>query len=63
MPGPPLKFRSHALLFKKKHKRTLARGKRLFALESRKFTKARDYIKNIIKAPNVRDNVISIKLI
>jgi len=61
--GPPLKFKENALLFKKKHKKTFVKGKRLFALESREFTKAKDYVKSVIKIANVQDNVVSIKII
>ncbi|MCH8067076.1 MAG: CCA tRNA nucleotidyltransferase [Nanoarchaeota archaeon] len=61
--GPPLKVEKHAAIFKKKHKKTFVKNKRIFAVEKRKFTVAGDLIKNIIKASNVKDNVNSIKLI
>jgi len=61
--GPPLKTFKHVSLFKKKHKKTFIKGKRLFALEKRKFNDVRDLVKNLFKTPNVKDNVSNIKLI
>ncbi len=61
--GPPLKNKQHVFFFKKAHKNTFVKNKRIFALEKRKFTNAQDLIKNIIKISNVKDNVNKIKLI
>jgi len=61
--GPPLKTLKHVSLFKKKHKKTFIKGKRLFALEKRKFNDVKVLVKNIIKITNVKDNVSNIKLI
>lgn len=63
LPGPPLKIRQHVLLFKKAHKKTFVKNKRIFAVEKRKFTNANELIKNIIKTANVKDNIKNIKLI
>lgn len=61
--GPPVKNEKHALAFKKKHKKTFVRGKRLFATEKRKFAEAKNLIKELIKTSNVRHNVAGIRLV
>jgi len=61
--GPPLRIRQHVLLFKKKHKNTFVRNKRVFAVENRKFTNASALVKTVIKNPNVKDNITNIKFI
>ena len=63
LPGPPLKVKYHVALFKKKHKKTFIKNKRIFAVEKRKFTYSKDFVKNIIKTSNVKDNINNIKLI
>ena len=63
LPGPPLKIKRHVLLFKKSHKKTFVKNKRIFALEKRKFSTALDLIKNIIKTTNVKDNINKIEII
>jgi len=61
--GPPVKNEKHALAFKKKHKKTFVRGKRLFAAEKRKFADAKILIKELTKTSNVGDNLKSIILV
>ncbi|MFH0867708.1 MAG: CCA tRNA nucleotidyltransferase [Candidatus Woesearchaeota archaeon] len=61
--GPPLKITHHTALFKKAHKKTFAKNNRLFAIEKRKFTNAKDLIKNIIKTPNIKDNISNIRMV
>ena len=61
--GPPLRTFKHVSIFKKKHRKTFIKGKRLVALEKRKFTDVRDLVKNLFKTPNVKDKVSNIKLI
>ena len=61
--GPPLKISKHVSLFKKKHKKTFIKGKKLFALEKRKFNDVRDLVKNLFKTTNVKGNVSNITLI
>jgi len=63
LPGPPLKIKRHVLFFKKSHKKTFIKNKKIFALEKRKFSNARDLIKNIIKTNNVKDNMNKIEII
>ena len=48
---------------KKKHKKTFVKGKRLFATEKRKFAEAKNLIKGLIKASNVKENVTNIRLV
>jgi len=61
--GPPLKIKQHVDLFKKKHKKTKTKNKRIFATENRKFTNAKDLIKNLIKTSNVKINIKNIDII
>ena len=61
--GPPLKIVKHAEIFRKKHKKTFVRNNRLFAVEKRKFIDAKILINKMLKSQNVKDNVISIKII
>ncbi|MCH8872062.1 hypothetical protein IH824_04700, partial [candidate division KSB1 bacterium] len=61
--GPPKKISKHVAAFKKKHKKTFIKGNRLFAIEKRKFTNAKNLVKYLIKTSNVKDNVSSIKII
>ena len=61
--GPPVKNEKHALAFKKKHKKTFVKGKRLFATEKRKFADAKNLVKELIKTSNVKDNITGIRLV
>jgi tRNA nucleotidyltransferase (CCA-adding enzyme) len=61
--GPPLKSKQHVLSFKKKHKKTFTKNKRIFAIEKRKFTDSHNLVKNLIKTPNIKDNINNIELI
>lgn len=59
--GPPLKIKRHVLSFKKSHKKTFVKNKKIFAVEKRKYTNARSLVKDIIKTSNVKDNVNKIE--
>jgi len=61
--GPPLKIEKHATIFKKKHKKTFIKNKRIFAIEKRKHSNARDLIKSLIIISNVKNNIKHIELI
>jgi tRNA nucleotidyltransferase (CCA-adding enzyme) len=61
--GPPKKLKFHADLFRKKHKKISVKNKRLVAIEKRKYANAKDLLKNLIKTPNVRDNLKTIRFI
>ena len=61
--GPPVKNEKHALAFRKKHKKTFVKGKRLFATEKRKFADAKNLVKELIKTSNVKDNITGIRLV
>jgi len=61
--GPPLKIKRHVLLFKKSHKKTFIKNKRIFALEKRKFTNAKDLVKDLIKIHNIKNNINKIEII
>ncbi len=61
--GPPLKIKYHVALFKKSHKKTFIKNKRIFAVEKRKFSDSGDLVKTIIKTPNVKDNIRNIQLV
>ena len=59
--GPNVKFKDHVLLFRKKHKNTFVKGNIIYAKEKRKFVKAKDYIKELIKDEYVKERVKKIK--
>lgn len=61
--GPPLRMKEHAKVFKKKHKKTITKNKKLYAVEKRKYSKATDVAKALLKQPNVKGNVRSITLV
>jgi|TARA_Y100000310_G_C20664815_1_gene806849 tRNA nucleotidyltransferase (CCA-adding enzyme) len=61
--GPPLNVKSHVKVFKKKHKDTFIKQKRIFAKEKRKFTSSKSLLKYLIKTPNIKDNVSSIRVL
>jgi len=61
--GPPLKIKHHLAFFRKKHKKTVIKKNRIFAVEKRKFTNAKDLMKNLIKISNVKNNLKNIELI
>jgi len=61
--GPPLKIKQHLESFKKKHKKIIIKNKRIFAVEKRRFTNAKDLIKNIIKSPNIKNNTNKIEIV
>ena len=61
--GPPVKIKLHAELFRKKHKNTFEKNSRLYAKENRKYSSARDLIKYIVNASNVKDNLKSIRTV
>jgi len=61
--GPPIKIRFHAELFRKKHKGAFVKNNRLYAKEKRKYSSARDLIKELAKTSNVKDNLKSIRMV
>ena len=61
--GPPIKIKQHSETFKKSHKSAFVKNNRLFAIEKREYSNAVDLVKSLIKSPNVRDNIKTIKAI
>ncbi len=61
--GPPVKIKKHAELFKKKYKKTIVEGKRVYAHVKREFRRAEDLIENMNKTEYVKERVKSIELI
>ena len=60
--GPPIKMKMHVDFFKKKHKKTFIKNKKVYALENRAFADAESFLKSLFKAINVNDNVKKIEL-
>ena len=60
--GPPLKIKQHVDNFKKMHKKTFVKNRRIFAIEKRKFTKPEDLLKSIVKNQFVKERSKSIKI-
>lgn len=60
--GPPLKAKNFVKLFRQKHKITFIKGNRIYAVVKRKFTKAPDIVRKLIKDAYVRDKVRRILL-
>ena len=61
--GPPLKIKQHADNFRKFHKKTMVRNKKIFALEPRKFMVPGNLLKSAIKGQFVKERCKSIKII
>jgi len=61
--GPPLGVKNHVIIFKKKHKTTYIKNKRIFAIKKRKFTLAKELVKSVMKTSNIENNVKKIKLV
>jgi tRNA nucleotidyltransferase (CCA-adding enzyme) len=60
--GPPLKIRQHAENFRKIHKKTFARGNKIFAVEKRKFLEPEQLLGAMAKSQFVRERIKSIKI-
>jgi len=61
--GPPIKMERFAEDFKKKHKNTFVKNNIVYAKEKRKFTKAKDSIKNLLKNEYVKERTKSVKIL
>ena len=61
--GPPVSAKKHVIFFKKKYKKTFLEGKRICAYAPRKFRKAEDLIKELIKSRYAKERVRSIRII
>ncbi len=61
--GPPIKIRFHAELFRKKHKSAFVKNNRLYARENRRYSRAKDLIKDAIKTSNVKNNLKNIEMV
>jgi tRNA nucleotidyltransferase (CCA-adding enzyme) len=53
--GPPLSNKKHAANFKKKHKKTFTKGKKLYAKVKRGYRKPKDLIKYLIKGNYIKE--------
>ena len=60
--GPPLRITQHADNFRKSHKKTFVRNKKIYALEQRKFTKPIGLLRNLVKEQFVKERSKSIKI-
>jgi tRNA nucleotidyltransferase (CCA-adding enzyme) len=61
--GPPVKLNDFVSNFKKKHKNTFVKDDMICAKEKRKFTKAKDLIKDLLKDEYVKERLKANKLV
>ena len=60
--GPPLAMKEFVASFKKKHKSTFEKNRRIFAKVKREYVDAKDLIRDVIKKDEVKEKVRSIHL-
>ena len=60
--GPPLAMKEFDASFKKKHKSTFEKNRRIFAKVKREYVDAKDLIRDVIKKDEVKEKVRSIHL-
>ena len=60
--GPPLRAKEHVAIFKKKYKKTFVKNGVIKAEIKRKYTDAKELVKNIIKDKNVKTRVKKIEV-
>jgi len=60
--GPPLAMKEFVASFKKKHKSTFEKNRRIFAKVKREYVNAEDLIRDVIKKDEVKEKVRSIHL-
>lgn len=63
--GPPLSKKKHVRYFKLKHKghRFVEKDKKIIVILPRKYTKAKDYLKEVLKDENIKRRVKSVKIL
>jgi len=59
--GPSIKFKEHVSSFKKKHKNNFVKNSKVYAKDKRKFVKAKDLVKELIKEKYVKERVKSVR--
>ena len=60
--GPPLTKKQDLEKFTKKHKKVRKKGNRVYAKRERNYTRARDFLKDLLKSKEITKRVKSIKL-
>ena len=60
--GPPLNIKHHVDNFKKTHKKTFVRNKKIYAFEHNNFTKPVDLLKSLVKNQFVMERCKSVKI-
>jgi tRNA nucleotidyltransferase (CCA-adding enzyme) len=60
--GPPVKMKEYVAAFKKKHKKTFEKKGKLYAKTERKYTDAKELIRDIIKSKDIKERVKSIEI-
>lgn len=61
--GPPLKIKTHVENFKKMHKKTFVKNKKMFAIEKRRFSSPEELLRSLAKSQFARERSKSIKII
>jgi tRNA nucleotidyltransferase (CCA-adding enzyme) len=60
--GPNTKFKDHVRYFKKKYKQTFVKKNVVFAKKKRRYVKAKDFIRELLKDEYVKERVKDIKI-
>ena len=60
--GPPVKIKEHVIKFKRKHKKTVVKKGRVFALDKRKYREAEELIKSLFRNRYLKEKVKDIKI-
>ena len=61
--GPPVKVKMHAEIFKKKHKKTFVKTKRLYAKVRREFRNPQEFVKKLLKDKQITGKIKKIEII
>ena len=61
--GPPLRVKEHVIKFKKRHKKTFIKNKKIYASDKRKYRKPEALIKSLFKDDYLKDKIKKIKLL
>lgn len=61
--GPPVRFKVHAEKFRRKHRKTFEKNKRLYAEVNRKHTKLRDFIEESVKESYVKERTRKVEVL
>jgi len=61
--GPPIKVKQHAVIFRKKHKKTFVKARRLYAKVKREFRNPQELLKKILKDKQLAGKLSKLEMI